>query len=88
MKRIVIGDNGHNIRLRGEAGKAVRIERKTAPANVGETVRVAWKDEANVVEGGEYLVSSIAPSPHGTRETWSLVELVKRPKEVPNGKQS
>ena len=82
MKRIVIGDNGCNIRLRGEAGKAVWIERKTAPANVGETVRVAWKDDSGVEEGGEYLVSSIEPSPHGTRETWSLVCLVKKPKEA------
>ena len=82
MKRIVIGDNGCNIRLRGEAGKAVVIVRKTAPANVGETVRVAWKDEANVEEGGEYLVSFVDPVPHGTRETWRRVELVKRPKEA------
>ncbi len=82
MKRIVIGDNGHNHRLRGAEGKAVWIERKAAPAGVGETVRVAWKDEANVEEGGEYVVSAIKPSPRGTLETWSLVCLVKRPEEA------
>ena len=82
MKRIVIGDNGHTVRLRGEAGKAVVVVRKTAPANVGETVRVAWKDEANVVDGGEYVVSFVGPEPHGTRETWRHVELVKRQKDT------
>ncbi len=78
MKRIVIGDNGHNERCRGRKGVPVWIVVKRAPAAVGETVRVAWKDENGIEEGGEYTVVSDSPTPHGNRETWRSVCLRKK----------
>ena len=76
-RRIVIGDSGHNERTRGAKGAPVYIVVKRAPADVGETVLVAWRDERVVEEGGEYTIVADEPVPHGSRDTWRSVCLRK-----------
>ncbi|MBR3087315.1 MAG: hypothetical protein IKH04_13040 [Kiritimatiellae bacterium] len=73
MKRIVIGDSGGVARQNGANGQMIWIERKVLPAPVGGVVRVAWRDEFEIVEGGEYEVIGDLPIEHGTRETWRNV---------------
>ncbi len=83
MKRIVIGDSSGGARRNGAKGQMIWIERKVSPAPVGGVVRVAWRDESEVVEGGEYEVIGDLPIEHGTRETWRNVCL--RLRRLPEG---
>lgn len=83
MKRIVIGDNGGVARQNGANGQMIWIERKVSPAPVGGVVRVAWRDEFQIVEGGEYEVVSDWPIAHGTTETWRNICL--RLRRLPEG---
>lgn len=65
IKKIVVGDNGHNNRGAGNRGELVAITRMPKPGMrflVGDRLHVVWKDEFELEDGGIYFVDHALPS--------------------------
>ena len=65
IKKIVVGDNGHNARNAGNRGELVSITRMPKPGMhflVGDRLHVVWKDDFEVEDGGIYFVDHSLPS--------------------------
>ena len=70
-KTITIGDNSHVQRRRSAEGLPIYVERMGRKWQIGDRLRVRWRDEFQVVDGdGVYEVVCIEPSEHMPQGAW------------------